>query len=417
MSVTITLLQGTNNGSTSMGVLNANFTSVEGAITALETRANLNVLKAPGESADSGEVRLLETSANGTHYTGFKAPAALSANLLMTLPSSTGSNGQCLVTNGSGTLSWATISGGPGGGDASTSNPLSQFAATTSAELAGVMSDETGTGALVFANSPTLVTPALGTPSAIVLTSATGLPLSTGVTGVLPIANGGTNIATYATGDILYASATNVLSKLAAGTNGHVLTLASGVPSWAAPSGSSGIGTLNTLTATTQLFAVGTSGTDFNIASSTATHQFNLPDASASNRGLVTTGAQVFAGVKEFTSRTTTHLGVSRVFAAASVSGSVTIDFTSKVDHVLTLTGNVTSIAFTAPANTASALMRLSIRLVQDATGGRTVTGWPVAVKWAGGSAPTITATANKADIVTLEYDGTSYYAVASQNF
>jgi hypothetical protein len=55
-----------------------------------------------------------------------------------------------------------------------TSNKLSAFAATTSAELASTISDETGTGALVFANSPTLVTPALGTPSAVILTNATG---------------------------------------------------------------------------------------------------------------------------------------------------------------------------------------------------------------------------------------------------
>jgi len=45
---------------------------------------------------------------------------------------------------------------------------------------------------------------------------------------------GGTGITTYATGDILYASAANTLSKLAAGTNGQILTLASGVPTWAA---------------------------------------------------------------------------------------------------------------------------------------------------------------------------------------
>lgn len=49
---------------------------------------------------------------------------------------------------------------------------------------------------------------------------------------------GGTGQTTYATGDILYASAANTLSKLAAGTNGHVLTLAAGVPTWAAASGS-----------------------------------------------------------------------------------------------------------------------------------------------------------------------------------
>ena len=57
-----------------------------------------------------------------------------------------------------------------------TTDKLSTLAATTSAELAGVISDETGSGALVFATSPTLVTPNLGTPSAISLTNATNTP-------------------------------------------------------------------------------------------------------------------------------------------------------------------------------------------------------------------------------------------------
>ena len=51
---------------------------------------------------------------------------------------------------------------------------LSQFAATSSAQLAGIMSDETGSGALVFATSPVLTTPNLGTPSALVGTNITG---------------------------------------------------------------------------------------------------------------------------------------------------------------------------------------------------------------------------------------------------
>jgi len=114
---------------------------------------------------------------------------------------------------------------------------------------AGVVGEKatTGTGNVVLATSPTLVTPVLGTPTSATLTNATGLPLTTGVTGTLPIANGGTNITTYATGDVLYASATNVLSKLSAGSNGQVLTLAAGVPSWAA--GGSGV-TINTTTIT-----------------------------------------------------------------------------------------------------------------------------------------------------------------------
>jgi len=60
------------------------------------------------------------------------------------------------------------------------------------------------------------------------------------VTGTLPETKGGTNQSTYTTGDILYASASNTLSKLAAGTDGHVLTLAAGIPSWAASGGGGG---------------------------------------------------------------------------------------------------------------------------------------------------------------------------------
>ena len=68
----------------------------------------------------------------------------------------------------------SSVAFGTGGTVAYTSNKLSAFAATTSAELLGVISDETGSGALVFATSPTLVTPALGTPASGVMTNVTG---------------------------------------------------------------------------------------------------------------------------------------------------------------------------------------------------------------------------------------------------
>jgi hypothetical protein len=62
---------------------------------------------------------------------------------------------------------------------------------------------------------------------------------------------------------------------------------------------------LNGLTAPVQTFATGTSGTDFGISSTGTVHTFNLPDASATTRGVVTTGTQTFAGSKTFSSAPT----------------------------------------------------------------------------------------------------------------
>jgi len=118
-------------------------------------------------------------------------------------------------------------------------------------------------GSVVLSNSPTLVTPILGTPTSVTLTNGTGLPLTTGVTGTLPIANGGTNgTATPTAGTVAYGTGT-AYAFTAAGTSGQVLTSnASGAPTWTTPTSAITI-TDDTTTATTRypLFASVTSGT------------------------------------------------------------------------------------------------------------------------------------------------------------
>jgi hypothetical protein len=132
------------------------------------------------------------------------------------------------------------------------------------------------------------------------LTDATSLPIVAGTTGTLTEARGGTNQTTYATGDTLYASASNTLSKLSIGTNGQILTVSGGVPTWSTPSG--GITSLNGLTLATQTFATpGTSGTSPAWVSSGSTHTLNIPNAGVGiARGLVTNGTQEFDGLKTF---------------------------------------------------------------------------------------------------------------------
>jgi hypothetical protein len=200
----------------------------------------------------------------------------------------------------------------------------------SSANLLAALTDETGTGSAVFATSPTLVTPILGTPTSATLTNATGLPIATGVSGL------GTGVATF----------------LGTPTSANLISVVS--------------------------------------------------DETGS-------GVLVFNNTPALTNPTVTNY-VETPYSANS-STAITLALTNGTVQIITLTGNATITMPTATSGKSFILL-----LKQDATGSRTVT-WTT-VKWAGGTAPTITSTASKQDIYSFFADGTNWYGVTvGQNY
>lgn len=130
------------------------------------------------------------------------------------------------------------------------------------------------------------------------------------------------------------------------------------------------------------------------------------------NLGAASTGANSFSGTQDLNNNNLTEVK-SILFNSEIDDGNSgaadTIDWSAGPLHKSTLTGNVTY-TFAAP----SGIGKLQIKLVQDGTGGKTVT-WP-SVTWvnSGGTAPTIRSAAGAITFVNFYYDGTTYYGLGS---
>ena len=188
-------------------------------------------------------------------------------------------------------------------------------------------------------------------------TSLSGLTPSSSTTGAVTLAgtlgatSGGTGLSTYTTGDIIYASATNTLSKLAAGTNGYILSLSAGVPTWIANTAGGASYTVTDFTATAgqTLFTVSYVVGQVEVYRNGV--RLAKADFTATNGTSITlTNAASLGDIIEVVAFNTTNVSATIAYDDFSGNGSTT---------VFTMTQT--------PANSASVIIAIS-GVVQDPT-------------------------------------------------
>lgn len=303
-----------------------------------------------------------------------------------------------LREDGDGTCSWIDV---PGGGDALVANPLSQFAATTSAQFAGVISDETGTGLVVLNNGPTLIAPALGTPASGVLTNCTGT--AAGLT------SGNVTTNANLTGHVTSVGNAAVLGSFNLSQLNTALSDATLVD---------GALTAALIDTSAELAAIlgdetGTGLIVFNTSPTLVTPAL----------GTVASGDVSACTGKDLADDSTPVLGGELDAGANSIGfteqsatgdGATTIDWKLGNKFKFTYGAFATeTFTFTAPTKPCNLLLML----IQDSVGSRTPV-WPATVRWPGGTEPTWTATATTGtDIVSFYFDGTNYWGVGSLDF
>lgn len=219
------------------------------------------------------------------------------------------------------------------------------------------------------------------TPSPIVGVGSVALTVP--VTAIL----GGTGQTTYAAGDVLYASAINTLAKLTAGSNGQVLTLTAGIPSWATPT----TGTVTSVGATSPITSSG--GATPTISTSMATNRLigrgtagaGVMEEITLGTGLSLTGTTLNAagittltvGTTTITSGTTQRLlydnaGVLGEIAVPTAGKILRSDGTSFAASTSTFadTYGVSTLLYASSANVVTGLATVNSAVLTTSSGG-----------------------------------------------
>lgn len=322
---------------------------------------NLDVNGKSIVSTGNGNIAIVPSGTGNIQLTPSSGKVTISST---NFPTGTGTTGQVLTTDGTGNASWTTISAGT----------MSSF------NVAG----DSGTTQLIE-NANTLT-----------ISGGTGLSSVASATDVITVNLDNTTVT----------AGTYTLASITVDAQGRITS---------ASNGSAGSGTVTSVSGTGSVSGLSLSGTVTTTGSLTLGGSLDISNYTGTVGG---TGFSTYLASPPSIGSTTASTGkftslefktpVEPVYSL-TYAATLTPDAANGSVQKVTLTGNVTLNAFSTPVAGES----ITLILIQDATGSRTLTS---TMKFSGGT-KTLSTAANSIDIISIYYDGTTYYASLAKGF